>query len=202
MSALRQAVTLSAGTVTPHGFLTGYDGLKDSRALGSRRLATALPVALANGTRIVIDDIAYAPGAVIDPSLRPRDRDLLLNQFGRSLCRSLARRFLIVPKGTEGAMRVWAAITEAKATSRTAAAASAATSLLPDLLAPIPVPSPFGIRLPIGLGALTTEIELVDADGKQVAAMALATWRAFSTCRSRRTPSTMALRSSMLRGSY
>ncbi len=176
--SIAQAVALGllagcSGTLTQHGYLSSYDGLNESRGLGSRRLVMKAPVALKSDTRIAIDDIVYAPGAVIDPALTPDDRDLVLNLLGRRLCQRFARQFVLVPKGTAGAMRLRAAITEIKATSRASAFASTATSLLPDLLLKFPVPAPIGIRLPVGLGALTTEMELVDPDGKQVAAMVL-----------------------------
>ncbi len=165
LCALVVSLVGCSGTANKHNYLTSYDNLKSEKKFGGAVLSNYKSVVPIKSP-IILDQIVFAQDVKVDGTLSDRDRDLLLNVFGRGLCRNLAKYYAIVPRDTSGAYKLRAAITEVKATAEAASAVSAATGLL------IPIPA-ISIRLPIGMGSLTTEMELIDPQGKQAAAMVL-----------------------------
>jgi hypothetical protein len=157
-TALAMACTTAP---TRTGYLSTYEGLTTEKGLRGKRHATPPADKLPDEAPLVIDPVMFTPGAAVGGALTEKDRALLVNQFGRSLCAGLSKPFAIGPADTAGAYRLRAAITEARTTGRLGAAASTAMTL----------GLPIGVRAPVGLGGFAAEMEVVAPDGRQVAAM-------------------------------
>lgn len=146
------------------GLLTDYSGLGDVQGrLGQRaELRPTRPVSPT--TTLVLETIAYAPGARDASRLPERSTALLLNHFARELCGRLSPSFEVSTDGNAQAYRLRAYVTEVQATGMLGASVSTPLSVL----------LPVGGRVPIGLGAFSAEMEVLDPAGRQVAAMV---WR-------------------------
>lgn len=157
---------LSACTTVPErsGLLSDYSRQAPFDGRLSKRAAARPSIVIPDNAPLVLESIIYAPEAAAESGLSDGALDLVLNRFARDLCVTLAGRFEISDERTENQYRLRAFITEIRPTGRVAAAISI----------PLAYFSPVGGRLPIGLGALSTEVELLGPDGVQVASM---TWR-------------------------
>lgn len=150
---------------TSSGFLTSYEGLTqregDTRAeVLQRRDETAL----AGVRRVVIEPTRLADGAALAAEVDASEARLVAREIDRQLCLALSERFELAPEGQAGAVRVRAAITGIQSTSGAASVASAAISRV--------IPGPGSVRLPVGRGGLTAELEaLAPGDQRQIAAL-------------------------------
>jgi hypothetical protein len=163
------AVLTLAGcaTVTPtnSGFLTSYEGLTprtgDTRAEALEKRDEA---ALAGVRRVLIEPTRIAERAALPDSVDAAEAQLVAREMDRQLCFALSERFEIAAEGDAEAVRVRAAVTGIQATSGAASVASAAISRA--------IPGPGSVRLPVGRGGLTAELEaLAPGDGRQIAAL-------------------------------
>lgn len=164
------ALCLSAcATAAPDrsGFLSGYDGLKDSERRGRAEIREFRdPAALGVVQRVALAPTVLAAGADATSPLSPEERVALLREVDAQLCFELSERFEIVAAATADA-EVRAAITWFTPTGRVASVASAASGFV--------IPGPIGLRLPGTLGGLGVEAEMRGtADQKQIAAVAWA----------------------------
>lgn len=139
----------------PSGFLTDYQQMGPAKGLRGKRLSTPKTGDLEPGLPLVFDVVVMTDGVAVDPALGPKQKALLVNQFARSLCASLSKSFVISNAPQPGAYRLRAAITRVVPSGAYAVAATALT----------------GLRPPIGLGALTAEMEIIEPGGQQAGAM-------------------------------
>lgn len=158
--------TVAACTTVPErsGLLTDYSRQAAFDGRLSKRAAARPEVPLPAGAPLVLETVVYAPGVEADSGLAQASLDVVRNRLARDLCTTLADAFSISEDAAAGQYRLRAFITEIRPTGRMAAAVSMPLSYL----------SPVGGRLPLGLGALSVEVELLGPDGVQVASMV---WR-------------------------
>jgi hypothetical protein len=109
-----------------------------------------------------VEPAVFASG--IGGGLSEGQKILLLNKLQRDLCNRLAGSFLITTESGPETYRLRAAITQLSQTSSLALAATA----------PLRFVSPISVRLPIGLGGLEVQMEILDPHGATQAAMV---WR-------------------------
>lgn len=107
--------------------------------------------------RIALPKVIVDAGAFEKP-ITQRQAVIVANNAARSFCNELAPYVVLVPAGTVGTAQANITIDRIQSTSSGAAGLSSLMSLA--------VPGPF--RLPVGLGALSAEAELVNAQLKQV----------------------------------
>lgn len=107
--------------------------------------------------RIALPNPIVGKGAFQKP-ITPRQALIVANNAARSFCNELAPYVVLVPAGTVGTAQANITIDRIQATSSGAAGLSSLVGLA--------VPGP--LRLPIGLGALSAEAELVNAKLQQV----------------------------------
>lgn len=150
----------------PAGVLSDYARLGEVKGRFGKRVEAAPVQALAPDSPLIIEVIDYAPGVREAAGLAQTSEGLLLNHFSRRLCIDLSPAFAVAEAGAANpqAYRLRGWITEVRPTSPVSSALSA----------PIRFFSPVGGRLPIGMGALAAEMEIIGPDGAQVAGMV---WR-------------------------
>lgn len=107
--------------------------------------------------RIALPNVVIEQDAFQKP-ITPRQALVVANNAARSFCSELAPYVVLVPAGTVGTAQANITIDRIQSTSSGAAGLSSLMSLA--------VPGPF--RLPVGLGALSAEAELVNAKLQQV----------------------------------
>lgn len=107
--------------------------------------------------RIALPNVMVEQTAFQKP-ITSRQALIVANNAARSLCNELAPYIVLVPASTVGTAQANITIDRIQATSSGAAGLSAVMGLA--------VPGPF--RLPVGLGALSAEAELVNAQSQQV----------------------------------
>jgi hypothetical protein len=124
--------------------------------------------ALARMERLYLPPVALAVGADIDPDITPARLDDVRRQLSRDLCQRLARagfdiRPVADPSGDEVDGEVSASIQGLRRNN-------VATTGLSRLIG-VAVPGPLNPRVPLGIGALGMEAEILDSNGQQVAAI-------------------------------
>lgn len=148
------------------GFLSNYEGLaargdtlraairqtSDPQALGAVKAVALAPTELAAGA-----DAGWMTEA---------ERAQLLREVDAQLCFELSERYEIAGPGAAADARVRAAVTGVQPTGRVGSAAAAAAGFF--------IPGPIGVRAPGTLGSLAAEAEMLDAEDRQVAAIAWA----------------------------
>ncbi|OLF78297.1 hypothetical protein AWH62_15805 [Maricaulis sp. W15] len=169
-------LTLAAGTAACSTSFETPTTLSSSAHLvaGERRLLAveefADPAALAQLATLYLPPVVMAPAADIDRDISPARLDDVRLQLSRDLCQRLARAgFSVEPvrhqPGTTPVQRgdVIAAVTGIRRNN-------VATTGMSRLIG-VAVPGPFNPRVPLGIGALGVEAEILDADGRQIAAI-------------------------------
>jgi hypothetical protein len=144
--------------------LTRYDQLQD----GQRRLVPlreyANPIGIRQIDVIFLERAAVVEGVQEESGTRPERFDRIVGSLSQTMCRRLARGGFAVSNDREAASHeLRLTITGFEATNSVTAAASS--------LIGVAVPGPLSPRIPIGIGALAVEGELLDAAGEQIAAM-------------------------------
>lgn len=164
------ALGLSAACVTgcatapepTSGYLSSYEGLtarSDTvRASVRQRRDDAGAQAI---EQIHIERAELTAGAAA--ALSPEDWTLVLGEMERQVCYELSERFTVLDGPAPGAARVRLAATRISPTGQAGSVASAAASYF--------IPGPIGLRAPGATGGLAAEAELLDPDGRQVAAI-------------------------------
>ncbi|MEO6065434.1 MAG: DUF3313 family protein, partial [Lysobacterales bacterium] len=116
--------------------------------------------ALKGPLRISLPHAELASG-LEQTGISPRQAQLVANHAARSLCTAVSSYVSVEEPSTPEALHPRITVTGIKASS---AVVSGASSVL-GIFSPVP------LRIPAGLGALSIDAELVDSDGRQVAAM-------------------------------
>lgn len=143
-------------------------------AAGDRRLLSveeyADGEALAGMDTLFLPPVRIAPGADIDDAIPPARLVDVRVQLSQDLCQRLARAgFSVLPTGipteeeTDPDGEVSAAITGIRRNN-------VATTGVSRLIG-VAVPGPLNPRVPLGIGALGVEAEILDGTGRQVAAI-------------------------------
>ena len=147
-------------------------GLSDTTRLseGERRLVPVLEYA--DGAALAAIDTLYVPlvelsaGAEFDDRLTPERLDYLRAVLSREICQRFARGgFTILPdaEGADAVARLEASITGLRRSNVATTGLSRAIG--------VAVPGPLNPRVPIGIGALGAEGEILSPDGEQIAAI-------------------------------
>ena len=145
--------------------LSSYDRLKpsDGKVTKSRLHVSKEQVMAAKTISIV--PTAFPPA--VAPRLSNEQRVLVANAVDRALCVSLSDRFKVVTPNVPADLTVRSNITRATETDEVAAGISVAASIGSKFIdTSVPVPTP---RIPIGLGEISIEAEVVDRSGQQQA---------------------------------
>jgi hypothetical protein len=149
--------------------LSSYEGLAPSDGkITKSRLQVKKEQVIAART---INILPTAFPATVAPALSNEQRAMVANAVSRSLCVGLSDRFNVVAPDVPADLSVRAAVTQATPTNEVAAGLSVAASIgtkFVDFGTNVPIPIP---RVPIGLGDLSIEAEVVDPSGRQQAAM-------------------------------
>lgn len=149
-----------ASTPKPSGQLSTYEDLKARD--GTVRTGLAERKAVTTVTRVAIEPTRIAPGAGTQWLSRD-ERALLAREADAQLCFELTERYELAPTPAEADARVRAVITRVKPTGRAGSALAAAGGFF--------IPGPIGLRLPGATGGLSAEAEMLDRDGRQLAAL-------------------------------
>jgi hypothetical protein len=163
------ALLLLAGCST--AFQTPSSLSRDDRlSEGERRLVPVLEyadgAALASVAELHVPLVVIAPEAEIDPRIGADRLDRLRANLSKDLCQRFARGgFSVVPEpdGEAETVRLEAAITGLRRNNIATTGLSRAIG--------VAVPGPLNPRVPVGIGALGAEGEIVGPDGTQLAAI-------------------------------
>lgn len=152
-------------TPAPHsGFLSNYSGLGNI-AEGERGPTKIRDDAASD----LVSQVYIAPSvlALREPSpLSGQEQAMVLAEIDRQICFEVSERFNIVPEPSDHAGTIRTAVVGIHPTNRAGSAVSAAAGFF------IPVPI-VKFRAPMTTGGVAIESELLDAEGRQVAAV---TW--------------------------
>jgi hypothetical protein len=114
--------------------------------------------------RIALPPAEYAPGVVEAARLDPDAAERLRARLSQALCQRLARAgYEISAEPMEGETELRATITGVTRNNVASTGVSRAVG--------VAVPGPLNPRVPVGIGALGAEAELLTAEGEQIAAM-------------------------------
>ena len=97
------------------------------------------------------------------PALGAEDWALVLGEMDRQVCYELSERFTVLDAPAPGAAKVRLAATRISPTGQAGSAASAVAGYF--------IPGPIGLRAPGTTGGLAAEAELLDPEGRQIAAI-------------------------------
>jgi uncharacterized protein DUF3313 len=147
------------------GRLTTYNNLGEQKGMLSKSRNYADGAALASVKTARIVPTAFA-SEVLARVPAEQDRALVANALDREICVALSDKFQIVPLKEPADLTVRTIVTDLVPTDKTAAGVATAVSLGSGAVLPVSVP-----RLPLGLGGLAVEAEVVDRTGVQRAAM-------------------------------
>jgi hypothetical protein len=152
--------------VTQSGFLSDYGRLAvdDSGVRSDAKRFVDAP-AMAGATALFLEPASLAPGARLAEGLSPEDVTRVTSELDRQLCFALSDRFALAEVPAPDAARVRVGLTGVQRTSAASSVASAAMSRA--------IPGPGSIRLPIGRGGLTVEMEVLSPqpEARQIAAL-------------------------------
>lgn len=146
------------------GFLSNYEGLSTRtdtlRASIRERRDDAAVAGLAS---LYIEPAVMLAGA--DSALNPAERAQILREVDRQVCYEVSERFSLATSPA-GSARLRVGITDVIPTGQAASGVSAVANAF--------IPGPGTLRVPGSTGGLAAEAELLDADGRQLAALAWA----------------------------
>jgi len=146
------------------GFLTAYDGLAGREDTIRASIRERRDDAVAT----TIDAVHLDPAQMVGQAasgLTEAETALVLREVDRQVCYEVSERFTIVDQ-PQGAARVRVGVTGVRPTGQAASGVSAVANAL--------IPGPGSFRVPGSTGGLAAEAELVDPQGRQVAALAWA----------------------------
>jgi len=124
--------------------------------------------ALATMGRLYLPPVTLAAGADIDPDIPPARLDDVRRQLSRDLCQRLARAgFDVRPVASAPAVDMDGEVSAMINGIRRNNVATTGVSRLIGFA----VPGPLNPRVPLGIGALGVEAEILDGEGRQVAAI-------------------------------
>jgi hypothetical protein len=156
---------LSACATAPvrnSGQLSSYDGLTAKegtlRAKVSERRNALAPDAI---RRVAIEPPQLVAGPDTD-WMSEDEKALMLREVAAQLCFELTERFDLAAPGETPDARVRAWVTRVKPTGKVGSTMAAAAGFF--------IPGPIGLRVPGTLGGFSGEAEMVDGDGRQIAA--------------------------------
>jgi Protein of unknown function (DUF3313) len=152
-------------TVKTSGALTSYEKLTKKNGLFARTFVQANQDRLSRARTLRLIPIGFSTEAS-GAALTDQQQALIANVINRTLCNSLNGRFQIVAENQPADLTLNGAITFAGVTNPRAAGVSSIGS---TALSATGVP--FVPRLPVGMGALSVEIEAIDTEGEQAAVM-------------------------------
>lgn len=163
LSILALGVTACATAPAPEsGYLTSYEGLSLREDTVRASVAQRRDDAAARSiTAVVLERAELMPDAAA--ALTPEEWGLVLGEIDRQVCYEVSERFGIVEEGGAGVGRIRIAATRVSATHPVGSVASAAANWF--------IPGPIGVRVPGTTGGLAAEAEMLDIDGRQVAAI-------------------------------
>jgi len=162
VAALVAPLAACATAAPQTGSLANYTDLKPDRgAVRAEIAARSDPVALAGVKRVRIEPTRFAGDS--GQWLSAPERSRLVREIDAQLCFELSERYEIAMTGQAHVARAF--IAEVAPTGKVGSVVAAATSFF--------IPGPIGLRAPIGRGGLAAEAELLDPEGRQVAAL---TW--------------------------
>jgi len=122
------------------------------------------PQAMRSVDAIYIEQAGVVPGVVESSGVDPERFNRVVGKLTQTVCRRLARGgFEITPDPALASHQVRLNITGFETTNRVSAGASR--------LIGFAIPGPLSPRIPIGIGALAVEGEMLDRDNRQVAAL-------------------------------
>jgi hypothetical protein len=147
------------------GRLTTYNNLGEQKGMLSKSKNYADSDALASVKTVRIVPTAFASDVMAQVPVQ-QDRTLVANALDREICIALSDKFQIVSSKEPADLTVRTVVTDIVPTDKTAAGVATAVSLGSGAVLPVSVP-----RLPVGLGGLAVEAEVVDRTGVQRAAM-------------------------------
>lgn len=158
------ALTACASTAPRTGALKTYAGLApDGSAVRAKIARRTDEDALASVRRVRIEPTRFATGA--GDWLTEAEQRQLLREVDAQLCFEISERYEIARPDADPSHTARAFIAEVAPTGQLGSAVAAATSFF--------IPGPIGLRAPAGRGGLAAEAELLDAAGRQIAAI---TW--------------------------
>jgi len=164
-TALALATLCALGACTsmprPGANLSDYSRLGEVTGRLSKRAEAPIETNIEPTTPLWIQTVDFTPSLESSSAVSESSRDVLSDRLARQMCVALSTAFELQDHAVEGGYRLRVFITDLKPTGRMAAAASV----------PLNFFSPIGARIPLGLGSLALEVELLDAEGRQVAAM-------------------------------
>jgi hypothetical protein len=163
--ALAVLSACSDATVKTSGALTSYEKLTKKNGLFTRTYVQANQETLSRAKTLRLMPIGFSTEAS-SAALTSQQQALIANAINRTLCNSLNGRFQIVDENQPADLTLNGAITFAGVTNPKAAGVSSIGSTAISAAG-----IPFVPRLPVGMGALSVEIEAIDAKGEQAAVM-------------------------------
>ncbi|WP_323761639.1 DUF3313 family protein [Maricaulis sp.] len=126
--------------------------------------------ALAAMGRLYLPPVTLATGADLDPDITPARLNDVRRQLSRDLCQRLARAGFDVRPAIDPAETETRLDGEVRAAINGIRRNNVATTGLSRLIG-VAVPGPLNPRVPLGIGALGVEAEILDRSGQQVAAI-------------------------------
>jgi len=155
----------SSVPLTESGSLSSYNNLGPVEGRLSKSRTFLDTPALLAAQSVAISPTRLSPLAYSRIHEAGNDK-LVSNALDRALCIDLSDKYRVVSSGETADITVQAVITDIVPTSKTAAGLSTVATLGTSVILPVGVP-----RLPIGLGGLGVEAEVVDGQGVQRAAI-------------------------------
>ena len=161
------AAALSACQTAPtaeSGFLKTYDGLVEREDT----IRASIRERRDEGAATAIDAVHLDPTVMVGEAGAGLSQDevaLVLREVDRQVCYEVSERFTIVEQ-PDGVARVRVGVTGVRPTGQAASGVSAVANAF--------IPGPGTFRVPGTTGGLAAEVELVDPQGRQVAALAWA----------------------------
>lgn len=144
----------------PSGQLSTYEGLATRE--GAVRTGLAQRKAEVRVERVAIEPTVVTAGPQT-AWLTDGERALLAREADAQLCFEFTERYALAASPAEADARVRAVITRVEPTGRAASALSAASGFF--------IPGPIGLRVPGTVGGLGAEAEMLDRQGRQLAAV-------------------------------
>ena len=159
------ALAACATSTTQTGFLSSYDGLQPVQDAGGAVVQRRVdPGAVPALTGVRVEPTIVKP-AVLGGRITAANAAVVAAEIDRQLCLELAERLPVTQDAGPGVAVVRAAVTDIEPTGAVASVLSAAASQA--------IVGPGSVRVPVGLGGLSAELEALDpVSGAQIAALA------------------------------
>lgn len=163
LAATGLSLSACAGvTPTPSGFLSSYEGLAERKDTVRASVQQRRDESRAQD----VDRLWIAPAEFLGaahPAVDEVERGAVLREVDRQVCYELSERFTVLEEPSEGVASVRVGVTRIHPTNPAGSAVAAVANAF--------IPGPVTVRTPGGTGGLGAEAELLDAEGRQVAAI-------------------------------